>query len=196
MLKNLLSFIEKSAKRIFGPVANKEEYAIDELLTVFDNERREKDEKAISALEESRRTKRDFFSKALQGGIASVYLDPRLVDVKVPENFKGQDVLILNYSYRYHVADFDFDDEKIVASLSFNGVPRQTTVPWDAVIGIGNQSEGVFYSFVTDLPVAMKNEEKKSVQKVENHDPIFDPVSHEKALERRKAFQVIKGGKV
>lgn len=144
-------------------------------------------------VEQLRQVKMGFFSRALQGGIASVYLDPRVSGVRVPDNFKGQELLVLNYSYRYHIADFNFDDNCIVASLSFSGYPFQCVVPWDAIMGIGNNAEDVFYSFVQQLP--NMHIEQKSLQRIDTQNVVFDEVSHQRAVQQRNTFKVIKGGK-
>ena len=101
---------------------------------------------------------------------------------------------IFNYSYRYHIADFNFDDSEVVASLSFGGNPFQCVVPWNAVMGIGNQAESMYYSFVAHDPT-MQNQEKKSLHNIQNEKQDFDQASHDRALERRNQFKVIKGGK-
>lgn len=194
MLKFVNRFLEKSANFLFGDYIKRQEDSYESIMTALEKKKPEfpPDEVHKVTSEQVRKVKKEFFSKALQGGVASVYLDPKFTGVVVPDRFRGSPTLVLNYSYRYHIADFDFDDLRIVASLSFNGIPFQCTVPWDAVLGIGNQGESTFYSFVPDLPQA---EDKKTLQSSENKSPEFDQASHDRALENRKKFQVLKGGK-
>lgn len=200
MLKIFQSFLEKIANFLVGDHLKKQEESYDLILGAFDGE----EETNIASTPSSdkihqqqhrqmRQTKKEFFSRALQGGIASLYLAPTTKGVVVPERFRGTSELVLNYSYRYHIADFNFDDERVVASLSFSGFPFQCVVPWDAVIGIGNQAEGVFCSFVQDSYSIEKNVPLQSY--VNSEAPVFEQVSHGKAIERRKQFRIIKGNK-
>lgn len=196
MLKFVQRFLEKTANFFVGDYINRQEESYETILKALDGKKESEippDEVHQLNHKQIKQAKREFFSKALQGGIASLYLDPRVEGVIVPEKLKGSPTLVLNYSYRYHIADFDFDDERVVASLSFGGFPFQCVVPWDAVIGIGNQAESTFYSFVPHAPhVENKTpiENKSSID-----DPVFDQASHDRAIERRKQFQVIKGEK-
>lgn len=193
MFKFVQRFIEKTSNLLFGDYVKQRDESYEELLAALDRKRGEtpSEEKKVLSLEEARKIKREFFIKALQGGVASVYLDPRIRGVKVPERFRNQVPLVLNYSYRYHLADFDFEGGSIVASLSFGGVPFQCVIPWDAVMGIGNQGESTFYAFSGEPP---ELPDSGSLNRVESENPEFDEVSHERALERRKQFKVIKGG--
>jgi hypothetical protein len=194
MLNFVQKFLENTANFFFGRQIKQQEEAYEQLLSAMDRSpKQEPDEVHTVTIEQLRQVKREFFSKALQGGIATVYLDPRIPGVRVPEKLKGQELLVLNYSYRYHIADFNFDEKCIVASLSFSGYPYQCVVPWDAVMGIGNKAEDVFYSFVQQMPGM--DLEQKSLHSVESEKAVFDEASHERALERRSQFKVIKGEK-
>ena len=126
-----------------------------------------------------RRIKREVFESSLEKGVTSLHLDATVQGTRVPEHLSGQRNLVLNYSYRYQIPDFDFNDEGVIASLSFKGVQFQCVVPWDAVFGIGNHVDSNFYSFVEAAPK----------EKMAEDEPEKD------ATERRKGFKLIKGGK-
>ncbi len=80
--------------------------------------------------------KRKIFDDMLQAGIAAVHLDARQPGVLVPPHLADQAWLVLNYSWRYRVADFRFDDEAVEASLSFGGQSHFCRVPWAAVFAV------------------------------------------------------------
>lgn len=82
------------------------------------------------------REKKKLFMTLLESGITALHLDPRRVGVIVPGRFRIQNWLVLNYSYRYGIADFRFDDQIIEATLSFGGQPFYCRVPWSAVFAI------------------------------------------------------------
>ena len=126
-----------------------------------------------------RKIKREVFENSLEKGITSLHLDATVQGTRVPSHLSGQRNLVLNYSYRYQIPDFIFNEDGVVASLSFKGVHFQCVVPWDAVFGIGSHADGNFYSFVGAVP------EEKQIEEIKNDE----------ASERRKGFKLIKGGK-
>lgn len=88
--------------------------------------------------EEGERHHRDVFAALLQDGITALHLDARHPGVRVPPWLRDRGWLVLNYSYRYNIVDFDFDDDEVFASLSFGGRPYPCRVPWSAVFGISD----------------------------------------------------------
>lgn len=66
---------------------------------------------------------------------ARVHLDARHAGVKLPDKFRGEPHLRLDYGYGFQppIPDLTVDDEGITATLSFNRVPFRTFVPWAAV---------------------------------------------------------------
>lgn len=103
--------------------------------------------KKIEIEEEKNALKKKFFESSLQSGITTLYLDPRIPGTVVPEKFMGQSMLVLNYSYKYNIRDFTFDDRFVVATLSFGGFPFRCVVPWEAVCAIGSHGQGVVVGF-------------------------------------------------
>lgn len=195
MLKFVQKFVEKISNLLLGDYISRQENSYETLLKAIERKVPEPpppDEVHHMTYLQMKKAKKDFFSRALEGGIASLYLNPRAEGVSVPSHLRNMPSLVLNYSYRYHIADFDFDDERVVASLSFQGTPYQCIVPWDAVVGIGNHSEEAFYSFGTYLSSV---DDKTGLNAMESENPEFDQVSHERAVENRKKFKVIKGEK-
>lgn len=86
------------------------------------------------------REKRKLFAALLQEGVTALHLDPRRPGVIVPGRFGSQGWLVLNYSFRYGIADFRFTDQEVEASLSFGGQPFYCRVPWTAVFAITDNS--------------------------------------------------------
>ncbi len=56
----------------------------------------------------------------------------------LPEALKAQPVQALNFSHKFGVADFSYDDLGVRATLGFGGVNVFCDVPWAAVFGIVN----------------------------------------------------------
>lgn len=195
MLRFVQNFLERTANFLFGGYTQKLADSYETVSAVLD-ERQENSQEEVHQVTpyQLRKIKREFFSRALQSGVASLHFDPSMPGTVVPDRFRGQSILVLNYSYRYHISDFNFDDNEVVASLSFGGVPHRCVVPWDAVMGISNQSETVYYSFVPQaLPV--KEIERQPLDDVKKEKQESDKTSHEQALERRGQFKVIMGEK-
>ncbi len=100
--------------------------------------------------------KREYFALQLGAGVASLHLDPRCPGVQVPQRFAEQEWLILNYSFRYGLHDFAFDDDAVFASLSFAGQPFPCRVPWKAVFAITDEARTEGRIWEDDLPEEMR----------------------------------------
>jgi len=120
--------------------------------------------------------KRKLFEFFLREGIAHLHFDARVDGVCVPDDCKNQQSLVLSFSYRYNIADFEFDDKQVVATLSFRGRPFRCVIPWSAVYAIGDAKNQI----VTD-----QGELKETEQPKKNLTPEA----------RRRNFRVIQGGK-
>lgn len=102
--------------------------------------------------------KAKFFLTLLQDGVASLHFDPRAQGVVVPPRFSRQSSLVLNYSFNYHIADFDIDDQGVVATLTFAGQPCCCTVPWRAVYAMRSEVTGEMRAWPDALPVELQQE--------------------------------------
>lgn len=96
--------------------------------------------------------KRKTFEALLEQGIAALHLDPRRAGVQVPPWLRDQAVLVLNYSYRYGIDDFQWDDEAVCASLSFARQPHFCRVPWSAVFGVTDEGRHQGRVWEHDVP--------------------------------------------
>ena len=73
------------------------------------------------------------FTRLVERGMVMVTLDARRDGVRVPANLAGELQLNLNFSLRFGIDDFAFDDDGVRASLSFRGTPFHCEVPWSSV---------------------------------------------------------------
>ncbi len=73
------------------------------------------------------------FKRYIEEGMVSLTLDPRMQGVSVPDRFADRPELVLNFSYRFFIDDFAFNEHAVCASLSFSGRPFFCVVPWGAV---------------------------------------------------------------
>ena len=70
-------------------------------------------------------SKKQTLLQYLQRGVAMVHLDARRPGVVVPPQYATDAHLRLNLSYRYSIPDFEIDDRRVQATLSFSGTPSQ-----------------------------------------------------------------------
>jgi hypothetical protein len=77
--------------------------------------------------------KLEIFTEFVDAGMVSVTLDASAQGVCVPPQFEGRPELVLNFSHRFYIEDFTYDEHAICASLSFSGTPFYCVVPWKAV---------------------------------------------------------------
>lgn len=103
--------------------------------------------------------KRKLFETLLEAGVAALHLDPRAAGVAVPGHLTDQPVLVLNFSFRYGVKDFRFDDKGVEASLSFSRQPFYCVVPWSAVFAVTNDDRTQGSVWQEDLPAELGERE-------------------------------------
>jgi stringent starvation protein B len=96
-------------------------------------------------------SKKQTLLRYLQRGVTMVHLDARRPGVIVPAHYTTDAHLRLNLSYRYAIPDFEIDDRRIQATLSFSGAPFQCTLPWESIFGITSHA-GDGQVWPEDLP--------------------------------------------
>ena len=80
------------------------------------------------------------FKEGLEEGVVALVLDARCPGVQVPLAYVETSVLVLNFSYKYNLPDFAFDEEGVSATLTFDEGYFYCLVPWTAVYRIGDQA--------------------------------------------------------
>lgn len=104
------------------------------------------------SLVDRNRAKQRCFRHLLEDGVTALHFDARAPGVSVPERFRSDPWLVLNYSYRYNVADFTFDENEVRATLQFGGQPHLCIVPWKAVFAITDEARSQGQHWQEDLP--------------------------------------------
>jgi hypothetical protein len=92
--------------------------------------------------------KREVAHALLTQGAAFVHLDPRAVDVVVPDWLKRQPQLVLQIglSMPVPIRDLRVDDAGVFGTLSFNRAPFTCLVPWHAVFAlVGDDGRGMVW---------------------------------------------------
>jgi len=96
-------------------------------------------------------SKKQTLLQYLHRGVTMVHLDARRAGVIVPPQYATDAHLRLNLSYRYSIPDFEIDDRRIQATLSFSGTSFQCVLPWASIFGItGHAGDGQVWP--EDLP--------------------------------------------
>jgi stringent starvation protein B len=97
--------------------------------------------------------KQQAFLALLKEGSTSLHLDARRAGVVVPEAFRQEAHLMLQYGYDLAISipDLEVDEHGVRATLSFSRNPHLTVIPWTAVYAIASvDGRGVLYP--EDLP--------------------------------------------
>jgi stringent starvation protein B len=93
------------------------------------------------------------FLALLKEGWTSLHLDARCPGVIVPEAFRGEAHLVLQYGHDLPILipDLEVDEYGVRATLSFSRLPQLTVVPWSAVYAVACvDGRGVLYQ--EDVP--------------------------------------------
>lgn len=83
--------------------------------------------------------KRDLFEKFLSKGTVMIVVDARKSDVMLPKPLLGQADLRLNFCYNFHIADFNFNQKAVWATLDFDWGQDFCKIPWTAVYAMQSQ---------------------------------------------------------
>ena len=92
--------------------------------------------------------KQQAFLALLKEGSTSLHLDARRPGVMVPDAFRQDAHLMLQYGYDLAISipDLEVDEHGVRATLSFSRTPHVTVIPWTAVYAIASvDGRGVLY---------------------------------------------------
>ncbi len=100
-----------------------------------------------------RPSKQQAFLALLKEGWTSLHLDARRASVVVPDPFRSEAHLILQYGHDLPIPipDLEIDEEGVRATLSFSRTAHRTSIPWTAVYAVtGVDGRGVLFD--EDVP--------------------------------------------
>ena len=126
------------------------------------------------------REKLDVFKQLVEQGMVMVVMDSRRKGVQVPPRFSEDHQLRLNFSLKFYIEDFEYDDYGVRASLSFNKVPYFCDIPWDAVYALNSQAVEQGVMWPDDVPTELQN----MVEEIQ---------SEQQRIELAKSFKTYEG---
>ena len=126
------------------------------------------------------REKLDVFKQLVEQGMVMVVMDSRKPDVQVPPRFADDHQLRLNFSLKFYIDDFEYDDYGVRASLSFNKVPYYCDIPWHAVYALNSQAVEQGVMWPDDVPDELQN----MVEEIQ---------SEQQRIELAKSFRTFEG---
>ncbi|MDP2343331.1 MAG: hypothetical protein Q8O67_20400 [Deltaproteobacteria bacterium] len=109
-----------------------------------------------SELSPDRPEKLRVFARLIERGMVMVTTDARR-NARVPAKFAGELQLNLNFSHKFGVADFFYDDDGVRCSLSFQGQAFFCDLPWTAVWGLTSHADGERVLWPDSLPEELRS---------------------------------------
>lgn len=109
------------------------------------------------------KAKVDHFSELIREGLVAVTFDTRAPGVKLPPNFAGKPALVLNFSHRFLIEDFGWDELGVRATLSFNDGPTLCDIPWRAVFLLSSEVARKRYAYPASFPPELAAQLKKQL---------------------------------
>lgn len=73
------------------------------------------------------------FTRMIDQGLTSVLVNSWVQGVSLPRELMNQARLLLNWSYRFHLPDFEFDEVGIRGTLSFASGDHFVQLPWASI---------------------------------------------------------------
>jgi stringent starvation protein B len=92
------------------------------------------------------------FSRFVSKGKVMVTLDARRTGVTVPAHLANEPQLNLDFSERFGLSDFVYDERGVRASLSFNRQPFFCDVPWASVYALFSHADNERLTWARSLP--------------------------------------------
>jgi hypothetical protein len=129
--------------------------------------------------------KYQLFSDWIQHGTVLILFDARKPDVKVPVEFSKEGDLRLNFSYDFQIADFNFNQVGVWATLAFDSGEHFCMIPWTSIYGMQsaklNQGIVWFESFPSDYDQeeVLGFSEIKTQKKHENQENVVKFITAE-----------------
>jgi hypothetical protein len=130
-------------------------------------------------------SKKEVARALLLRGTVFIHLDPKKVEVIIPNRLKQQYQVVLQFGLDMPVPipDLKVDDDGVFGTLSFKGVPFTCTIPWASVFAIvGEDAKGMVWN--EDMPAEVAAEVKRERDKT-SAPPVSKVVqlnAHKKAL--------------
>ena len=97
------------------------------------------------------------FGAYIERGMVMVTLDATLVGVSIPNALRGNPQLTLNFSHRFFIDDFVYDERGVRASLSFSGQPFICDLPWSAIWMLRCHADDQITLAPTHVPEALRS---------------------------------------
>lgn len=82
--------------------------------------------------------KRQMFDDWLAHGSVMLTFNTKCEGIEIPKEFINQNILHLNFSHDFHIADFNFNEHFVWATLSFDSGEHFCKVPWETVISMSS----------------------------------------------------------
>lgn len=96
------------------------------------------------------------FARLIERGMVAITADARRDNARVPSRYASDLELKLNFSHKFGIGDFFYDDDGVRASLSFQGQAFFVDIPWTAVYGMLSHVDGERMIWPDSLPQELK----------------------------------------
>lgn len=77
-----------------------------------------------------------YFSKLIDTGLIQILINPKLRGTKLPLNLKKEAFVALNWSHKFNIKDFEYDDKGVRGTLTFNAKDCFVNIPWKSIWAI------------------------------------------------------------
>lgn len=93
------------------------------------------------SLDQASIEKLKYFEELLGQGKTDTILDARASGVAVPAEFRKNPALLLAWSHQFGIEDFEYDEEGVRGTLSFQKKLFYVNIPWKSVWMISQSSD-------------------------------------------------------
>ena len=96
------------------------------------------------------------FTRMVDQGLTTVVVQTYVAGVSVPREFSSQLRMMLNWSHRFRLPDFAYDESGIVGTLSFSSGDHRVVLPWDSVYIMFRPEQAAWAWWPTSVPAELR----------------------------------------
>jgi hypothetical protein len=96
------------------------------------------------------------FTRMIDQGLTSVVLNSWVDGVSLPRELTNQARLVLNWSHRFRLPDFEYDEHGISGTLSFDSGAHHVKLPWECVYVMFVQAGGSWAYWPEQTPSELR----------------------------------------
>lgn len=112
------------------------------------------------------KNKLETFSQFVDQDLTTLIIDTLNYEVQVPDSLQKNPAMQLNWSHKFQLPDFEYDENGVQGTLTFNQQPFFVVVPWESVRGMFHPRNAQNNAMWLEKPIEAMNEANDGIRQV------------------------------